>query len=77
MMIFEGIKQMRKRIVVLTTILLGAALFCVGVFFVYWEIWNCLFGSPVPGKGLGILMIVFGATLIVLGVLVVVKLFGL
>jgi hypothetical protein len=67
---------MRKLIITLAAIALDATLFCIGIFFVYWGTWNHLFGSPVPGMGLGALMMVLGATLMFLGLLVVVKLLG-
>jgi hypothetical protein len=67
---------MQKLITTLAAIALDATLFCIGIFFVYWGTWNYLFGSPIPGMGLGVLMIVLGATLMLLGLLVVIKLLG-
>jgi len=57
-------------------VLLDVVVFYIGFFFLYWGVWNYLFGSPVPGLFFGILMIVSGAALVGLGVLGALRLYS-
>jgi len=60
---------MRKRILVLGTILLDVFLLFTGSFFLYAGLWSYFYADPVPGLFFGIMMAGIGIFVIALGVI--------
>jgi len=64
----------RKSIIALGTIALDTILLYIGSFFLYWGTWNYLYGHGTRPAGLEYLMMVFGGSMIIAGIIVVLKL---
>lgn len=67
---------MRKRewIVVLGTTALVIILFSIGSFFLYWGLWNYLFGYGTRPVGLENVLIFWGGGMVIIGIVIVLKL---
>ena len=66
--------QKRKLIIVSGAVALVTPVFYVGCFFLYWGVWNYLFGSRI-GMMLSPLTMGFGVFVIIIGIIIVLKLF--
>ena len=65
--------QKRKLIIASGAVALATPVFYVGCFFLYWGVWNYLFGSRI-GVMLSPLMMVFGGFVVIVGIIGVLKL---